>query len=126
MYSFTANLRIGSIVVHCHNFQRMLAFWQEALGYLPREPATEDWVVLCDPNGRGPNLSLQGRDHRAKGRSWLHLDLYTSERDREVERLLRLGARPYPWRYPLGADYVVLEDPDGNLFCVVEKRVAQS
>jgi catechol 2,3-dioxygenase-like lactoylglutathione lyase family enzyme len=120
------SVRIGSIVVHCHNFQRMLAFWQEALGYLPREPATEDWVVLCDPTGRGPNLSLQGRDRRAKGRSWLHLDLYTSERDREVERLLRLGARPYPWRYPRGADYVVLEDPDGNLFCVVEKRIAQS
>jgi hypothetical protein len=27
----------------------------------------------------------------------------------------------YPWKYPPDADFVVLEDPDGNLFCVVEK-----
>ena len=38
----------------------------------------------------------------------------------EVERLVTLGARRYPWRYPVDADFVVLEDPDGNLFCVVE------
>jgi len=24
------------------------------------------------------------------------------------------------WRYRPGADFVVLEDPDGNLFCVVQ------
>jgi len=37
-------------------------------------------------------------------------------------RLLKIGARRYPWTYPPGADYVVLEDPDGNLFCVVQKN----
>jgi len=31
-----------------------------------------------------------------------------------------MGARRYAWRYPPDADYVVLEDPDGNLFCVVQ------
>jgi len=39
----------------------------------------------------------------------------------EVERLLSLGAKKYPWRYRPGADFVVLEDPGGNLFCVVAK-----
>jgi hypothetical protein len=39
----------------------------------------------------------------------------------EVERLISLGAKEYPWRYPENANYTVLEDPDGNLFCVVEK-----
>ena len=34
--------------------------------------------------------------------------------------MVRLGAARYPWRYGPDADYVVLEDPDGNLFCVVE------
>jgi hypothetical protein len=36
-----------------------------------------------------------------------------------LDRLLALGARRHPWRYPPDADYVVLEDPDRNLFCVV-------
>ncbi len=40
----------------------------------------------------------------------------------EVDRLLGLGATRVDWRYPAGADYVVLADPDGNTFCVVEKN----
>ena len=114
-------MKIGSIVIHCYEFDRMVAFWQQALGYVPREPASADWVVLRDPQGKGPNVSFQARDRRPGRRSWLHLDLYTSNQKGEVERLLALGARRYPWKYRPGADFVVLEDPDGNLFCVVEK-----
>ena len=51
-----------------------------------------------------------------------HLDLYADDSVLEIERLLRLGARRVDWRYPPDADYVVLADPDGNTFCVVEKR----
>jgi len=50
----------------------------------------------------------------------LHLDLYTNNREGEVERLIKVGASRYPWRYKPGDDFVVLEDPDGNLFCVVQ------
>ena len=99
----------------------MVAFWQEALRYVPREPARGGWIVLCDPNGHGPNVSLQARDRPRTCRSWLHLDLYTNQHQADVERLLALGAARYPWRYRPGADFTVLEDPDGNLFCVVRK-----
>jgi hypothetical protein len=117
----SAGVRIGSIVIHCYEFDRMLSFWQEALHYVPREPAKDGWVVLRDPAGRGPNLSLDRAPERRSGRrSWLHLDLYTSRAPAEVERLVSLGATPYPWRYRRGDDFTVLEDPDGNLFCVVQ------
>jgi catechol 2,3-dioxygenase-like lactoylglutathione lyase family enzyme len=118
----SGGVRIGSIVMHCHEFDRTVAFWQEALGYVPREPAKGGWVVLCDPDGKGPNLSFQAREQRRKNRSWLHLDLYTNDRDGEVERLVSLGAASYPWRYRPGGDFVVLQDPDGNLFCVVQRQ----
>jgi catechol 2,3-dioxygenase-like lactoylglutathione lyase family enzyme len=114
-------MKIGSIVIHCYEFARMVAFWQKALGYVPREPASADWVVLRDPQGKGPNVSFQARERRPGRRSWLHLDLYTSDQRGEVERLLAFGARRYPWKYRPGADFVVLEDPDGNLFCVVKE-----
>lgn len=100
----------------------MVSFWQSALGYVPREPARNGWVVLRDPAGDGPNISLDAAPERRSGRrSWLHLDLYTDDRESEVERLIGLGAKRYPWRYSPDADFVVLEDPDGNLFCVVQK-----
>jgi hypothetical protein len=114
-------MKIGSIVVNCYEFNKMLAFWQQALHYLPREPARGGWVVLRDPEGRAPNLSLnQVPEKRTGKRSRLHLDLYTSDREGEVERLLAIGASRYPWRYRAGSDFIVLEDPDGNLFCVVQ------
>lgn len=114
-------MRIGSIVIHTAEFERTVAFWQAALRYVPREPAQDGWVVLRDPTGKSPNLSFQAREHRPRSRSWVHLDLYTANQEKEVERLLSLGARRYPWRYHTGADFVVLEDPGGNLFCVVAK-----
>ena len=42
-------MKIGSIVIRCYEFDRMLAFWQEALHYVPREPVDDGWAVLCDP-----------------------------------------------------------------------------
>jgi len=115
-------VKIGSIVFACCEFDKMLAFWQQALRYVPREPATSGWVVLRDPQGKGPNVSLNRVSKKRTARSRVHLDLYTNHQESEVERLIALGATRYPWRYRPGADFVVLEDPDGNLFCVVQKE----
>ena len=117
----SSDLRVGSIVIHCFEFEKMISFWKDALNYRFRDPPSVDWAVITDPAGRGPNLSFQKRERQRERRNWIHLDLYTSEQAGEVERLIALGAKPYPWRYPPGADYVVLEDPEGNLFCVVGK-----
>ncbi len=38
-----------------------------------------------------------------------------------VERLLALGASRVDWAPPAGADFVVLADPEGNRFCVIDK-----
>jgi catechol 2,3-dioxygenase-like lactoylglutathione lyase family enzyme len=113
--------RIGSIVFRCFEFERMVAFWSAALGYVPDRPSAGGWVILKDPAGRAPSVSLdRAPEPRTGRRGWIHLDLYAERQADEVERLVRLGATRYPWRYHADADYVVLEDPDGNLFCVVQ------
>lgn len=117
-----SKMNIGSIIIKCYEFDQMFEFWQEALRYVPRGPAEDGWVVLCDPRGKGPNLSLDRVAEKRSGkRSRLHPDLYTESIDGVVERLVDLGALSYPWRYEKHHDYIVLEDPDGNLFCVVQK-----
>ena len=78
-------------------------------------------MILRDPDRTGPNVSLDKvRSKRTGKRGWLHLDLYAVDQASEVARLVQLGAARYPWRYEPHADYVVLADPDGNLFCVVQ------
>lgn len=111
---------IGSVVIDCDDLPRMMAFWQEALHYVPREAAEEDSVVLTDPRGRGPNLSLNRTSEGPLEEYRLHLDLYTAEPEKEVQRLLRLGATMK--RSPReGQDFTTLADPDGNLFDVIDK-----
>jgi catechol 2,3-dioxygenase-like lactoylglutathione lyase family enzyme len=100
----------------------MIHFWKDALHYRFRDTPSEDWAVITDPEAKGPNLSFQKREKMRDSRSWIHLDLYAANQKAEVDRLIKLGAKTYPWRYPEGADYVVLEDPDGNLFCVAQGK----
>lgn len=117
-----SDLRIGSVVIDCINFDGMLAFWQEALHYVPRNPAKNGWVVLRDPAGRNTNVSLNqvSVSEKLTGRNWLHFDLYTMNQKGEIERLIKLGASRHPQTYEPDDDFVVLKDPDGNLFCVID------
>ena len=114
--------KIGSFVIDCVEFEKMLAFWQEALHYITRQPAKGGWVILRDPEGRNTNVSLNQVQPSEKltGRNWVHFDLYTNDQKGEVERLLKLGAIVHPQTYDGDEDFIVLEDPDGNLFCVVQ------
>jgi len=114
-------LWIGSIVVDCTDLARMMAFWQEALRYVPRDPPEPDGVVLKDPHGQGPNLTLNLTSEGHLDDYRLHLDLYSRAPEEEVERLLRLGAALVAPAQK-GSDFITLADPDGNLFDVIDKR----
>ena len=113
-------MKIGSIVFDCRDFQKMSTFWREALRYVPREPPEEGWVVLRDPAGRGPNVSVNLDPEKRASPGPIHLDLYTNDREHEVKRLLSLGATRHRPPEP-DEDFEVLADPEGNLFCIVSK-----
>ena len=111
-------LEIGAIVWGVRDLHRGIKFWSEALNYkLSREPDV-DFAILIPKEGEGIQLSLNAAVNSVKPRRH-HIDLFTTDQAKEVERLLRLGATRVHWNYEPGADYVVLADPDGNTFCVV-------
>jgi len=112
-------LKIGSVVINCQDFDKTVAFWQETLHYVPRRPPEDGFVVLTNPDGGGPNVSVQGTDELKMGKNRMHLDLYAADQEAEVERLVKLGATIQ--RAPReGEDFVILADPEGKLFCVVQ------
>jgi catechol 2,3-dioxygenase-like lactoylglutathione lyase family enzyme len=112
-------VKIGSVVLKVTDLGRAAAFWRGTLGYVPRTGG--HLGALVPQGGDGPALLLDETDGT-------HLDLHVaSEREQhaEVERLLSLGARPVDWVYPEGANFVVLADTEGNLFCVVNTERGQ-
>ncbi|MER5746292.1 VOC family protein [Streptomyces sp. NPDC002225] len=117
-------LRVGSVVLGVSDVLRAVAFWTEALGYVPREEVTDDWVVLVPADGPGVQVALGLSESPAQEHPRVHLDLYAADaadQAAEVERLVSLGARHVDWElYPDDPDFVVLADPDGNRFCVID------
>lgn len=112
-------LEIGAIVWGVRDLDRAIRFWSEALDYELKAVPDTDFAMLAPRDGRPGiqlSLSLVTSPHARRH----HMDLFSSDRDAEVERLLSLGARRKPWNYPPDADFTVLEDPDGNPFCVVQ------
>ena len=94
---------------------RAKAFWAAALGYAASSGGNEA-ILVPGGGGAGPALLFDESDR-------MHLDLWAAdaaEQRAEVERLVSLGATRVDWTYPENADFVVLADTEGNLFCVVD------
>ena len=106
--------------------ERGVAFWSAALGYdvITFEGSENDFTILRHPSGDGTRVALQRSDTPAQEAPRVHLDLVVdsaTEQQAEVERLVGLGAAVVPWEhYPDAPDFIVLADPDGNRFCIVD------
>lgn len=113
-------ISIGSIVWGVRDLPRAVDFWTRALDYVPKREPSDDWASLVPRDGGdGVQLSLKLVTSDSPHRH--HLDLFADDQAAEVERFLGLGAtRVDDWEYEDDADYVVLRDPDGNSFCIVQ------
>lgn len=116
-------LELATIVWGVKRFNESVRFWSAALDYVPKYPEAEDddWTLLVPRSGSGAQLAIQLVTSDAESHRRHHMDLYADDQAAEVERLIGLGATRVEWRYPEAADYVVLADPDGNRFCVIDK-----
>ena len=111
-------LQIGAVVWGVKNVERAVEFWSAALDYEVKYHSSDDFAILKPKNGDGIQLSINKITSEKAKRH--HMDLFTDNQEAEVKRLLALGATLKKWNYPDDADYVVLQDPDGNPFCVVQ------
>ncbi|MCY1227811.1 Glyoxalase-like domain protein [compost metagenome] len=114
-------LSIGSIVIRVDDLPAQMAFWQAALGFEPRHEPEADFVILQPPGGAGTCISLDRVPSSVHIPPRIHLDLYTGDQSGEVQRLLDLGATRVEWsKRPADADFVIMADPEGNRFCVID------
>jgi hypothetical protein len=120
-------LKVGTVVLGVADVRRAAAFWMAALRYVPRAGTGEDdptWTVLEPADGIGTPLALGLSESPVQEHPRVHLDLYAgdaADQAAEVARLVSLGAERVDWDlYPDDPDFVVLADPEGNRFCVID------
>lgn len=118
-------LEVGVVALGVSDVGRAAAFWCQALGYERREDGFGGWeMVLEPPDGTGTKIALQSSQTAPQEHPRLHLDLHVAdaaEQAAEAARLVSLGAERVDWdSYPDDPDFIVLADPEGNRFCIVD------
>lgn len=118
------DLKILSIVWGVVDLDRAIAFWSKALNYKIKYKPEADFAILIPEEGDGIQLSLKVISSEEPKRH--HIDLITNNQNEEMERLLSIGASKVKgWNYEKDADYVVLLDPEGNSFCIVQRNIKE-
>jgi hypothetical protein len=114
-------LRLWSIVVDARNPATLGHWWADILGWKVFYEA-DDEVVVTTPDERNPGIAFVKSDDAKVGKNRLHLDFAPGDRDAEVARLERLGARRADIGQTGDETWIVLLDPEGNEFCVLSAR----
>jgi hypothetical protein len=118
-------LSIGMVTVDCADPAALSGFWTAALHTTVLQNYDDAFIMLAPPPEGGPVLAFQLVPEPRSGKNRLHLDLAapTGGRQAEVERLVRLGACVLGERGdPAVYAWTTLTDPEGNEFCVGEKK----
>ena len=97
-------------------------WWCEALGWVVVDDGPSVFEIQPQPD-RLPGILFLAVDEPKQGKNHLHIDLRPDDQAAEVDRLIALGAS----RLDVGqgdVPWVVLADPEGNEFCVLQSYPA--
>ncbi len=117
------SLTLLAVIVDCAEPRRQAEFWAAVLAAEVRERNPDEFVVSGSPQVTTP-LYFMKVPEPAVAKNRLHLDVITEgSMSDEVDRLVGLGARVVEVRtdpddYENPDTWTVLEDPEGNVFCV--------
>lgn len=113
--------RLGGLIIDCRieELDEAAKFWSQALG-LPEhrheDPAEANYVALNgDPDAL--HIEVQKVEHESR----VHLDIESDDLEAEATRLEQLGAK----RIGAVRDWVVMEAPTGQRFCIVKPQRAR-
>ena len=120
--------RISELVLECRDPEPLARFWCEVLDFVVLDRVDDGSVEIGPPEGFGglqPTIILSPTDEPEKGKSRLHIEVNATDRDQdaELERLLKLGARPADIGQTGDEQWHVLTDPEGNAFCLLKARL---
>lgn len=112
-------ISVHTVTVKCVDPQRMADFWMSLLGYEPARSHTSS-IRIADPVGRRPSLLFApGRGTKPEG-NIIHLDLRPDDQAAAVDHALGLGATRIDIGQKGDESWVVLADPEGNEFCLLQ------
>ncbi|HUD69115.1 MAG TPA: VOC family protein [Acidimicrobiales bacterium] len=123
-------LRFECVCIDSPNPSTLASFWESALGWL-RVDDDDEGVALRSPESAGagrpvPDLLIIKVDDARVVKNRLHFDFRPDDQEREVARLVGLGAQRVDIGQGDEVTWVVLADPEGNEFCVLRATTSST
>ncbi|KAA1248620.1 VOC family protein [Mycobacterium simiae] len=111
-------LSVEMVTFDCRDPAKLAGWWAEHFDGTAHDLMPGEFVVVA--RSEGPRLGFQKVPDPTPGKNRVHLDFSAKDVDAEVTRLTAAGATEVE-RHQFGENirWVVLADPEGNLFCVV-------
>jgi hypothetical protein len=109
--------RLFALRVDAVRPERLAEFWSAMLGW------DRDGVLISPPGGDGFRMRFVPEHEPKTVPNLMHFDLTSAtwqEQEESVARALALGGRHIDIGQGPEVEHVVLADPDGNEFCVIE------
>ncbi|MEU3056933.1 VOC family protein [Streptomyces griseus] len=104
------------ITIDCADPQALAAWWAEALGVEEVQDYDAFVVLAATPLV----LGFQRVPEPRPGKNRVHVDFASPDRPADVERLAKLGATVVGEQSMQGMSWTVLQDPEGNEFCLAD------
>jgi predicted enzyme related to lactoylglutathione lyase len=124
--------RIAVLTLDAQDPARVADFWCQVLGWVVHD-RNSDGVVTIAPVGARPGADGMAIDvvpvpEPKTSKNRLHVDLRADgvSRDEELNRLLALGAQRVDVGQAPDVSWVVLADPEGNEFCLLQRTVEEA
>lgn len=118
-------LRLSEIVLQSRDPEALARFWCAALDYVILDQEEDGTLEIGPSGGFGspqPTIILSTCAEPTPNRGRLHFDLnaMSSTQEEEIQRLRELGATDLDIGQSGEEGWVVLQDPEGNAFCVLK------
>ena len=110
---------IDTVTIDCTDPRTVAEFWLALLDYRI-VPNLTGSIQTADPDGRGPRILFTPAGSPKKAKNRLHFDLRPDDQARTIARALELGASRVNIGQTGDESWVVLADPEGNEFCVLQ------
>lgn len=110
-----------ALTIDAEDPESLARWWAQTLNWdlMDSSPAG---VEVRPSDGHGPSLFFAHVPQQPRTKNPLHLDLYATDQAAAVVDLISRGAIRADVGQPEDAEWVVMHDPEGNEFCLLEPR----
>jgi hypothetical protein len=112
------SLRLANVTFDCNDPTAVAQFWSAALDR-PVDPDPSEYfasIGLGADDGPAWYFIRVPEPRTAKNR--VHVDLVADDREKEIARLVELGATRHADHDEYGHPWTVMADPEANEFCI--------